>query len=80
MVIFDKKLKLCDKNLHNSKKSCTFAPILIKTMKKMYNTPKIDLVVMPEEALLAFQPSPQNDPNAAPARHNVAPVVPGDNL
>ena len=49
-------------------------------MKKMYNTPKIDLVVMPEEALLAFQPSPQNDPNAAPARHNVAPVVPGDNL
>ena len=50
-------------------------------MKKMYNTPKIDVQSVLTEKNLMLLGSPTGpQPGQAPAIHNVAPAVPGDNL
>ena len=48
-------------------------------MRKMYNTPKIEAQPMLADAHVMLLPSP-GAPEPAPARHEVAPSVPGDSL
>ena len=58
----------------------TFAAEFKKTMmKKMYNTPKIETTQIVSGSMMLPE-SPGSKYNPTPARHNVAPPVPGENL
>ena len=52
----------------------------IMDKKKMYNTPKIEVEKVGSDIFVMTPPSPGSEYNPAPARHSVAPPVPGDKL